>query len=315
MREAEAEHDDGEADGHERGQRLAEERGAQQRGGDGTEREEDGDLGRRRMRERPEPDEVEDAAAEADEKDGDPAQGRETRPVAEEPFARGEEREERDRGQHRRGAHRQGRIFPQVGAIEDGADGAAERARQDRELADPGTSAAARQRLLAERQADAEDGQEDARALRPGEALVPERGGDQHGEEREGREDQRRAPRRDELQPDVEERDQDSELENPQEHDRRDVAALEAQPLAARDQERQEAEKADPVAEERERRGSRLVDDQPRRHHRRTDLDPGRRRRERRKEPQRSRSQVSPTRSWPKLRCGSDATSANPAPS
>src|SRR5438034_4851193 len=90
--EPEAHGDQGEAEHGERGDRLREEQGAQPGGGDRAQREKDGHLGRRRMTEGPEPEEIADAAIEADEDDGQPPATGEVRHGREETLARGQDR-------------------------------------------------------------------------------------------------------------------------------------------------------------------------------------------------------------------------------
>ena len=196
--------------------------------------------------------------------------------LVEEPFRRGEDGEEADRGEHREGAHRQRRISREIRPVEHAADGAAERAREHGKLADPfATRAGGDTGLLPERHRDTRHRQQDAQAPAHAEPLVAERGGDHHGQERERREDQRRARRRDELQPVVQQRDQDAELRDAEEPDGQEVAARESGARRRQEDEGHEAAEADRVAQERERGRAALVHDEARGHDGRADLDAG----------------------------------------
>src|SRR5919108_2068943 len=90
MREPQAESDTDESARRRKRDGLGEDERAEQRGGERAQRQEGGDVRRRRVAERPEPEHVADTAAHADEDDRDPAAARESRPVREEALADGE---------------------------------------------------------------------------------------------------------------------------------------------------------------------------------------------------------------------------------
>src|SRR5439155_11136694 len=128
-------------------------------------------------------------------------------------------------------------------------------AREYGDLTDPSVRAvAARESFFSECQPHAGDREEDTAAARERQALATQRGRQPHRHERERREDQRSASRRNVGEAVVEERDQDAELRDAEERDRQHVARREAWP-AGEERRRQQAAEADRVPQERERRG------------------------------------------------------------
>ncbi len=164
---------------------------------DRAERQEHRHLGRRRVAQRPQPEVVARAAADADERHREPAACRELRRRGEESLGTGPRREERHRRQHGERAHGERRVAPHVRAIEHAAERPTHGARQHRDLADPRVLPRRRgRRARTQRHADPGDGEQDASKLLRGEGLVPEGRGDDQGEEGKGREDERRRGRR-----------------------------------------------------------------------------------------------------------------------
>ena len=133
----EAEGDATQADDERDRDAFGQESGAERGRGNRTQSQEHGHLGRRRVLERPEPEVVAEAAARADERDGEPAASGEAGQGGEEPLPGGEGGQERDRGGHGEGADLKRRIGAQKGPIEHGADGPDRGTGEDRDLADP----------------------------------------------------------------------------------------------------------------------------------------------------------------------------------
>ena len=284
--------------------------GAEQLRGDRAQREEDGDARRRRVPQRPEPEQIADPARHADEQHGEPDRPR-ARRGREQAFERGGWREAEHGSRHGERADRQGRVAQQIGAVEHRARGSAQRGAEHREHADPGIRAP---RARAERDTETDDGEQHARRFRGCDPFAAERGGDQHGEQRKGREEQRAVGRAHEAQPDIEQRDQQAELHGAEQHDHREVGAGDAE-MPVRPGEGQQAEQRDRVAQQRERGGAEIPHGEARRHHRRADLHArGRRGGERAALTRhKASSQFCPTRSLPKEWWRSSATSVKPA--
>ena len=238
--------------------------------------------------------------------------------VAKNPSQAAGKGKEGDRGDHRRGAHGERRIAADVGTVIDATDGAREGAGEDHPFADPGVVVGSGgDKLVGQRQGDAGDGEDDAADLGSAQAFLAKGRGEDHGHQGQGREDEGAARRPDVEKAVVEQRHQDGELGDAEEANGGDVAAPKAD--AARPHgDRYQAGRADRVAQESEGGGIGLVDDETGRHHGCPDQDGGDdgggndqgsvhgvTRANPYGTPARDRSQVSPTRSWPKLWWGS----------
>src|SRR5262249_39270781 len=314
--EPETEGYEGEAESGEGRDALVEKERAEDGGGEGTQGEEDRDAGSARVLEGPQPEEVAHPAAETDEDDGAPSARGDAGQRADHALAPGEDGEENHRGEHGEGAHGQGRILAELGPIEHAADRTAQGTQEHGELAQPLVRAAARlHRLVTEGRSHSRNGQEDGEGLRERQPLVAQSGRDHHGEEREGGEDEGGAAGRNEAQAVVEQSDEDAELRDAEERDGQPVASLEAQALAGAEHEGRQAQDADGIAKESEGGGTGLVDHEAGGDPGRADLHARGRRSQHRTTVghESSRSHVSPTRSWPKLRCRSWCTRRKPA--
>jgi hypothetical protein len=125
--------------------------------------------------------------------------------------------------------------------------------------------------LFAERERDAEQREQDAGELGDRDALMSDQRGEQQRCQREGREDQRAAPGRHGLQPVVQQRDQNAELADAEQRDRRDIASGKAH-APRKGERRNQTRNADRIAYERERRRRDRAGDETRRRDRGADL-------------------------------------------
>ena len=161
------------------------------------------------------------------------------------------------RRQHGESRDRQRRIAREVWPVEHAADRAGRSAREDRKLARkfaPAVNRGAVQDLVAEREEYAEQRREDAGELAKRDALMSEQRRDDKRQQREGREDQRTARRRDCPKAVVEQRDQYAELADAERRDRHDVGARKTNTRCQYDG-RDKAANANGIAQEGQRGG------------------------------------------------------------
>ncbi|MNK87060.1 hypothetical protein D3C87_1069880 [compost metagenome] len=224
------------------------------------------------------------------------------------PGRRAERQQEHHRRAHRQHAGRQGGIALEQGPNQQAAHGA-DHGRADQRGHRPEMRAAAYASGATEgrpmqQHRHARDGANQPRQLGQAERLLPAQHGQQHREQRHGREHQRAGGGREHAERVVQQHDQHGELEHAQRGEHRRIFPGESSrgPGAEPGRPRQHAQ-ANQIAQEGQRGRRRIGGHRPGRHHRRPHQDAGQRGSDdgRVAAPHRSRAQIWPTRSLPKL--------------